>query len=185
MTTTNSNPKYAPALTAEDVAALRECESVSFHHRLGNAYIRAMLDTVLDQRTYSKRQQKLFPETRDTGSGDRARIIGVASSIYAYSETGSGTGWTDRTEPAASCFGSITSARHSDIWPTIASLIRPDDQLHLRWIANNESDRLREAGLHYDQLRLTIHRGQRKLTFALADQISPANSLVRMIRRNG
>lgn len=174
----------ALTLSADDVAALRACESVSFHLRKGNAWIQPMLDTVLDTRTYSAREQQLFPDTRNTGAGDRARIITATSSILGYSEEGTGVGWTKHTHPGAACVAMISAARHHEVWPTLAGLIRPGDRLHLGWTASNDTDLLRQAGLHHDYLHLVVLRGERKLTFALTDQIAPAGFPLRMIRRH-
>lgn len=171
-------------LTVEDVAALRTCESLGFHYRKGKSYILAALDTVVSTRTYTAREQRLFPDTRNVGHGDRGRVIPATGSIYAYGETG-GSGWTHRTYPAASCFASIHSALHSPLWPTTASLIRPGDRLHLGWTANNDTELLRQNGLHQDYLHLTVTRGQRELTFAVTDQVSDSYSPARMIRRHG
>lgn len=172
-------------LSTDDVTALRTCESISFHRRQDRSFIRATLDTIVDTRTYSAKEQRLFPETRDIGHADRARVIPVTSSIYGYRDGGTETSWTHRTYPQALCSALISAARYHDLWPTIATAIRPGDRLHLSWIANNTTETLRQAGLHQDYLHLTAVRDQRQLTFHVADEVSPPHFPVRMIRRHG
>jgi hypothetical protein len=188
-TTTNETASVtAPApliLSADDVAALRSCEAISFHRRKDGSLIRAMLDTIGIDRTYTDRQQRLFPESRDTGHADRARLIRVTSSIYGYRDHDSDMSWTHHSDPQAVCSALISAAQHHALWTTIAFLIRPGDRLHLSWIANNSTDLLRQAELHQDYLHLVVVRGQRQMTFAVADEVSPPHFPVRMIRRYG
>ena len=171
-------------LTTDEVSALRTGEAISFHHRQDGPFIRATLDTIAATRTYTAREQRLFPETRDTGHADRARIIPVTSSIFGYNDEGV-TGWTHHDHPDALCVAMINAATHHDLWPTIAALVRPGDRLHLHWIANNSTDLLRQAELVQDYLHLAVIRAGRSMTFAVADEVCDPHFPVRMIRRHG
>lgn len=75
----------------------------------------------------------------------------------------------------------IHVARLDDVWRTIVALLRAGDVLTLQWRASNNNQYLRDAGLHRDELRLAIRRGQRHWTFLVDLGTSPDNT-ARMIR---
>jgi hypothetical protein len=172
-------------LDDDAVAALRCCDAVDFHHTKAVRFIRATLDAIPSSRVYTSREQRLFPEVRDTGAGDRARIIPVVSSVHGFSERNDGETWTRDEARDVTCSALISSAHLNPLWPTLAATIRRGDVLHLLWTANDDTELLRSAGLRQDYLRLRVIRGERELTFGVIDQVGPANSVMRMIRRHG
>ena len=78
----------------------------------------------------------------------------------------------------------VSSAQYSEVWRTLASILRKGDRLTLQWVADNNTDNIRKANLHSDHLQLSVQRGETRLTFNLITSVCPENS-ARMILRNG
>jgi hypothetical protein len=76
----------------------------------------------------------------------------------------------------------VHAARLDDVWCSIAAFLRVGDILSLHWRASNNNEYLIDAGLHRDELRIGIRRGQRRWTF-LADVETCPDNAVRMISR--
>jgi hypothetical protein len=170
------------ALSAEDVAALRMADTVTFHHYQGCAFIRAYVRPSGHPATRTQRAQILFPEGPET-SGERAREIPVSGSISGYTERGSM--WhVDRTDTDAAAFHWIHSAHFVPTWVTVAQLLAAGETLTLLWIADNNSQDLRNAGLHHDALEIKAVKGKRTRVYKICDQVTLDNS-ARMIRRHG
>jgi hypothetical protein len=173
------------ALTDDDVATLRLCDTVRFYYHEGRSYLRAQLTGghAGQVRLYTKREQRLFPRT-DTYQYDREREIVCASTVYGYSHDDDGGRWWDAEQnPGLSCYEPGVGGRSIDTWATLASLLKPGDRLALRWTADVNEAITQDYGLHRDTLHLLVTRGKRTLTFLLADHVSPDNT-ARMIRRN-
>lgn len=178
MTSPTLTTDQTAALDPGDVAALVKAHSLSFHHYGGNAWITASISRTV----YSAREQILFPNPGPI-AGERGRAIACDSAIYAYTVDGhGGCAWTHRDTPDAACFHMIHTARYHEPWTTVADLLRKGDRLTLSWTADNNTHVVRAAGLHADELRLVVDRGDKRLTFSLGYSINPDNS-ARMIRR--
>lgn len=174
----------AVELSADDVRALRTADTVSFHYYDGRGYIQLTIDGERSGtlRVLSVADQRAFPQRVDM-SAERRRMIDVTTEILGYGADG-WTGWSHETEPRAAAFEMVHAAQYSDVWTTLASLIRKGDRLTLKWTADNNTDITRNAGLHSDHLQLIIVRGDARLTFNLVTAVRLDNS-ARMIRRNG
>lgn len=173
------------ALTADDVRALAMADAVSFHFYEGEHYIRPYMGSIGRKTIFTATQQRVFHDTEQVGASERSRKIPTAGSVGGYGYPGS-EAWavTDVNLPHAECFESVSSARFSPVWTTLAGLLRAGDVLHLEWVADNHTYLAENHGLHSDELRLIVRRGKRKLTFALAFRVGLDNS-ARMIRRHG
>lgn len=174
----------APVVTADDVAALRGADSVSFHVYQGKAHIRAYL-RMEGARILTARQQKIFADDR-AFPGERTREILCRWRAYGYSPDGwgKGTGWNGEDEPKLAAYASITSAQFDQEWRTIASLIGAGDTLTLIWMADNNNDSVRAAGLHVDELMLSAENAKRERRFHVDRRVGLDNT-ARMIRRYG
>ena len=181
MTTTTTT---IGTLSKEDVAALRMATAVTFHYFRGFSFIRAHLDPI--GQPFTRREQILFPE-KYAGSRNQSREIPVSSSVTGYTARG-GTWRVDPEDTQAAAFYMIHSAQYAETWSTVAALLTTGQVVSLRWIADNNTDVLRDAGLHADELRLktsyTSITDKRTRVFHIGAQVSPDNS-ARMIRRNG
>jgi hypothetical protein len=168
-------------LTADDVAALRAADQVTFSHYEGSATIRAYFR---GNRPATARIWTLFP-TPEHGT-ERSRTVNTGASVRGYNNSGESMAmWTATEEDhAVTCFYFLYSAQLTETWTTIASLLRAGDTLTLLWVADNNSAHIREAGLHSDllELRATSAKGVTR-TFNVGAQVSPDNS-ARMIRRH-
>lgn len=174
-----------PGLSDLDVAALRTAERVTFHYHGGRSYIRAGLDTPYEPKVYSAREQRVFPETRDAGASERARIIECGVDLRGYTYEEDSELWYGDPDERAACYASIAAPRRSRTWRTVVDLLRVGDRLALLWVADNNTTVIREADLHADSMNLLVKRGQtRTLEFALDYRITPDNT-ARMIRRFG
>lgn len=165
--------------TLDDVIALSNANSVAFHHHAGNAWITACIS----RSTYSARDKTLFPEP-GPAFGERGRVIACGSAIYGYTVDGhAACAWSHRDSPNAECSYMVRSARFHEPWKTVASLLRKGDRLTLSWTADNNTGVVR-AGLHADDLKLVIDRGDWRMTFIIAHSVTPDDS-ARMVRRTG
>lgn len=142
-----------------DVSALRKANDICFHHRGGEHYIRC-----------------LFRPSEDTPY-ETERRIDVEGRIRAYDQDVP----TDRRD----AFHMLHGSRMNPVWTTIASLLRGGDELVLVWVAGNDSEVVREAGLHQDELMLLVHRGGKpKWTFLIDARTCPDNT-ARLVRSSG
>jgi hypothetical protein len=157
----------AAPLTASDLAGLRSAYSVMFVNRGGqdgHDYIRAITDS-------------LEPGGEDTGIA-----VAGAFTSYRYSHA------VDGSKPV-SAVAVHMNAQHVPAWQTIVRLLQPEDSLMLSWVADVErNEYMRLAGLHHDQLKLLVYRGQptrlrgpEVLTFDVAHVVCP-DGIRRMIQ---
>lgn len=175
-------------LTTEDIAALRMAEDVTFHHHDGKAFIRLYIGRGGNNppRVYTVREQRLFAEN-DSYVADRTRTIPVPSHIYGYNDRSAtdGSSWTEATHPHVACYASpYGAARYSRKWRTLAEMLRGGDEVSLLWTADNNTDNIRQAGLHNDELALLVNRRGKRLEFHVDYSVGPDNT-ARMIRRSG
>jgi len=178
----------AMALTADDIAAFKLADSVTFHHYEGRSFIRAHLDNTSGERIFTAREQRLFQSERD--SNDRHREITCDVTMYGYSQNGFES-WNLESAPGASAFHYGFAAKYDKPWQTIAGLLRAGDRLRLEWVADNNNDNVRGVGFHCDELRLIVVRTNKRtdashdtMTFRIVTQVGPDNS-ARLIRRYG
>jgi hypothetical protein len=186
-TTTTGTDAVLGVLSADDLAALRRAEDVTFYHHDGTAFIRLGLGMGMGTpRVYTPRQQLLFPDTSSARpTADRVRDIPVASGVSGYDDGGRGDMWTSRDAPNVVCFASpYVAAQRNRLWVTITDSLRRGDQLTLLWLADANYDLLRENGLHRDVLSLLVRRGGKELEFHVQEQVN-YDQPGRMIRRHG
>lgn len=171
-------------ISKDDIAALKIAESVSFYYHEKQGTIVARLEKPFSDvnRIYTAREQRLFPETDESW---RMRTILVDTSMYGYTDDGS-TNWSiaNGDHPTATGYASITAPRSALEWHTTVSMLKEGDILTLSWIADNNSETIRQARLHVDRVSLYVKRGDKKLQFHLQTAITYDNS-ARMIKRNG
>ena len=169
------------ALTTEDIAALRTARSVTFTHYQGRAFVRAYMEVSGEPAVFTRREQILFPHGDSTR--ERYREIPVSSTIMGYAK-GGGSWSVEDDDARATAFYMIMAARFAPTWVTIASLLTAGETVSLRWLADNNTEALEDAGLHYDRLIVAVKKGKRVRKFLVDVQVSPDNS-ARMIRRYG
>jgi hypothetical protein len=167
MSTENSNPA---TLTADDIAALKTADRVCFYLTEGRFYIRAILEHGFAEspRIFSAREQRLFPMA---DRSDREREIDVTGSVYGYDQV--------YETNKARAFDMI-HGRGNALWHTAVSLMTVGAGLSLQWCGGNDSENLREAGLHKDELQIKI-KGKRTHTLAISTSVCADNS-ARMVR---
>lgn len=165
-------------LTSDDITALREADTITFHHgpedsRYVATCIRAHMRGGYSDapRIWTAREQRLFP-TQGHMDTDRQRTIAPArSTVRSYDEIG----------PAAVAYHYMYPGK---TWRTITELLRKGDALWVEWVADNNNQNHQAVNYHADQLFLHVKRGDRELTFLIACQVGPHNS-ARMIRPDG
>src|SRR3954466_11095428 len=139
-------------LATHDIAALKQADWVTFHHLptdQGGPQIRLYIDGHGDPRIFTASEQRLFPQT-GIGAHDRSRIIPVTSGASGFGANDDESGWRGIDRPNLSCFYMIHTAQFSAPWRTITRLLRAGDRLTLSWLADNNTDIVRDAGLHID-----------------------------------
>ncbi len=165
-------------LYISDVQALQRADRVSFHYHDGQGYLHADLTTwpLPEPRIFTAKEQRLFPDSDDV---DRRRCIDVDASIVGFDDERQ---WHERALPGARAFHMIHTARLDEVWRSIAAFLRVGDVIALHWRADNNTDYLTAAGLHRDELRIGVLRGQRRWQFLVDITVSTRNA--RMVTRN-
>lgn len=79
-----------------------------------------------------------------------------------------------------SAFAMLHAPEYMSEWQTIMQLIKTGDAITLEWWFDNNSEHLRDAGLHRDELRLVIHRKEKNFTFLIS--ITCAKTFGRMVK---
>ena len=145
---TSTSDIAAAVLTKDDVKALRQCDRAIFTLQDGKTTVRCVRET--------KNPGPFDPKERTY------TIEHCDSRVCDYD----GHRWT-ADEGAYACYASAYGGKHNEAssFTTAAALIRPGDHLTLKWVAGNNNDYLRDAGLTHDELYLSIHRGKRTLVF--------------------
>jgi hypothetical protein len=156
--------QQASALTALDLKALKQADSVSFHFVNERSTIVAHKDRDRDQ----------------PFSQDQRHEIEVGVGFTAYKGF-----HTSRRDGITSCFAMINASRFNETWTTVRDLLRVGDELVLEWIADNNSEVINKAQLHSDELCLIVKRrvGEKtkRMVFHVDHSIGP-NNTARMIR---
>jgi hypothetical protein len=163
----------AGPLDLSDVRALRRADRVSFHHHQGQGYIHADLTTwpPPEPRTYTPRQQRLFP---DPDGVDQRRRIEVDTFIVGFDHTRRWH-WHERTLPGASAVHIVHSARLDEAWRSIAAFPRAGDVITLHWQADNNTGHVAAAGPHRDEPRPGVVRGRRRWQFLVDVDVATQN----------
>lgn len=124
-------------VTKEQASALRKADTVLFHFRDGEHFIRAI-----------KKDRDEFGETQ------REIRIDVQGRIEKYDVRRTDLGEVEE------CCSYMSYAKDTPHLSTAFSGIREGDIIYLRWLANNNNDLLNRVGLYQDQLYLQVHRGE-------------------------
>lgn len=146
-------------LTADDIRALKQATTLCFdwNRRLGTAGIRAIREI--------------------DGQDDYTHRIPCASSLTDY---GNGT-FEKYDSDRYSGFVMIGAAHFNDHARAIVALVRKGDKLSLKWVANNNTANIRNAGLHGDDLDLVVKRNGNPFVLHVDHRCSP-DDLARMLR---
>lgn len=186
-TTTADKTATTFEITADDVAALRTADSVSFHYYEGRSYIHAGIGNYgnLNGRIYSAKEQRIFP-ANGAGTSDRTREIACKVRMHGYkvANVSGALGWTLDSRPNSSAFAHRGTAQYNDVWKTIAAIISAGSTITLEWTADNNTENISQVGFHADELRIKVNRGKQTYVFLLEYQVGPDNT-ARMIRMNG
>lgn len=168
-------------ITADDIAALKIAETVSFHVYKGEVYIRAgiELSRIGEPRIFTAREQRLLPQT---DSWSRERRIDTQGGARGYDGDSSWHG-DERT----TAFEMVHSASYSREWQTIVSCLRPGDVLGIDFCGDGGSNgNTKPVGIHVDTLHLNVQRGtkHRALRF-LVDYCACVDNSARAVKRFG
>jgi hypothetical protein len=156
-------------LTKLDVAALRKADRlyVAFN---GPRPELTRLEAIKENRP-SKYAQELRHE------------IKIPATVCGYGFHGSLSSYLTEEEQSRVVASAFIYLYHSQCTEasTIINLLKAGDLVRLQFVADNNTDGMRAAGLHSDALQLLVTRGSKQMVFCLDDSIAPDNS-ARMIR---
>lgn len=168
-------------LTTDDITALREADTITFHHGPENTrYVATCIRAHIRggyadaPRIWTAREQRLFDAPGRGVDTDRERTIMPArSTVRGYGQT----------------IGDAVVAYHymggsRDTWRTITKLLRKGDSLWVEWVADNNNENIESVNFHCDQLYLHVTRGDADMAFLVATSVGPHNT-ARMIRPDG
>lgn len=173
-----TDTKTDTALAADDIAALKAADTVTFHHGPENTrYVATCIRAHMRggysdaPRIWTAREQRLFNGVPATNTGRVRTIAPADSTARGYDQMGS----------AAVAFHSLYPGA---AWRTVTDLLRKGDELRVEWVADNNNQNHKSVNFHCDQLFLHVIRGDRELTFLIAESVGPHNT-ARMIRPDG
>ena len=152
-------------ITKIDIAALRKADSVSFARDEKGAFI------AMTKKAGDPTEANPFPQDVHYNVACDAHIADYTGSMWG------------RQHDCYRAAYHTTSAQWDEEWQTVASLLKPGDELTLAWAAGNDSPALREKGIMIDELRLNVSRDRKRLVFLLARQTS-VDDRWRMVRRD-
>jgi hypothetical protein len=182
---------HGQPLTSEDIAALKDADSVVFRLTSKGSSIEAGLRKYAEDGPviFTAREQRLYTSVDHYSPTERSRIISTDVSASGYGDGTSG-GWrwnADNTSGRPDCFEMIGSARYLHTLGTILVGLRAGDVVTLVWTADNNTDNYKAVGFHADELTLVAidPTGKRpERTWLVAYSVGPDNT-ARMIRRHG
>lgn len=175
------NTETTTGLTKNELAALRQADSICFDHSLnGHTGLRAV----------KRGKAPFFEEHRVE--------VPCKSTVYI---SGDGVDWDTRCGKHAQCFAWIHSAQFNEEWRTIVRLLKPGDEVELRWVGNDDNGYVKRArvterdeschdaglgmGLCHDRLYLKVRRkGKQVYSFYVDDSVCP-NNTARMVKPYG
>lgn len=177
MSTTFVETVTVPAvgISADDVKALRQADTVSFH------FTRGAGSGIVAR----KRVKNPGP----FGDREREHEVAAGAAFNGAHESGDRVGTEN-----ANCHAMVMSAQVDECWQTVAAFLKPGDVLRLNWYADAMTNGYLEGAavrpghhaagqtLHADALYLRITRGERRFAFLIDVEICPSNT-ARMIRR--
>jgi hypothetical protein len=146
--------KYA--LNRDDLAAMKLANDVTFHHNadeFGEGVTQVRLHKRFDYETPSVRMYRLFPDLKWNDSTERMRVFHVEGMVSDFSpmDEAEQAGYSKYTY---NCFTMLHGAGYDRSWQTVVDGLKSGDEVAIRWVASNNSNVLREAGLHADEVRL-------------------------------
>jgi hypothetical protein len=161
------------ALDKIAVAALRQADSISFHHNDGQSYINASKKVVQTARDP-------FGRTEVTINVPcKARINDYERGIVGY--------WVrpDEMKDYRCYENTAYPSEPGGPWQTIAGLLKPGDELTLAWSRGGIGTLgTRAHGMVGDMLELVVQRDRKRMTFLLDTQVGEDNT-ARMCKRTG
>lgn len=146
-------------ITSAQAKALRNADSIVFHHREGVGYIRAI------QRA----------EKSTTGFEQEVRIDARMSTITDYHQP------EDRDGNKYDAAVVWTSPQYGDIARTIIRALRTGREFNLQWVRNNSNLNLDKIGWVRDELRIQVGNEKSADSFLVDVYVGPDNS-ARMVR---
>lgn len=174
-------------LTRDDLAAMRLADSYSIHTHWSykGTILRLYKRVMAEPAIFTKREQELFTEPHTADTRARTLTIDGVASGYGYGNGTAGWHWpsgfsSEVQEPVPQCF---FSGYDREEWKTIVRTLRIGSTLMASWVADNNSENIREAGFHMDLVRLVATTGSRKDTFIVGWSCGPDNT-ARMVRRS-
>lgn len=157
-------------LTAMDIKALKQADSVSFH------YSRDDLDSTGVGGSYIRASKEIRNNPFETSRDYR---IDVTSKFQTYSNH-NGRGISK--EEIKFAYEWFSHCKYDDVWFTFTQIIRVGDVVSLLWVTDNNNQLVDEADLHCDSFKLVVQRGEKRLTFLMETSVSKDNT-ARMVRR--
>lgn len=164
------------ALTRTDIAALRKADLVSFHYNVRRTSDDGANDRVTVIRahkrpTYAERERDPFAREIvheiDLGAANLHRVTN-------HGERHDG-GWT--------AYESILSAQYVETWRTAVRSLKVGETIMMHWTRDNNSETIRKAGLHVDELTISVGvQGKSARWYHIDTRITPDNT-ARMIQR--
>jgi len=159
------NPLNTTPITTDFLRALRKATDIIFRVSAGRATLEAV-----------KRAKDHALE------GELKATLDVGCKFTTYDE-----GRSSYLEQVWVAFDMIQTAQLDEAWQTIASSLRTGDELLLRWVSNNSTDNLRNAGLVQDELQLEVLRTSkggkvRSMVYRISNTIVPAGCSCRFVR---
>jgi len=147
-------------LTATDIKALRKCDALA-------------VDWYTDKDGTEVSQLRAIKraDPKEPFATDITYRIALPSRLTDYAAR-----YTSAPRDTnRSGFALMSTSEFNEVVHTALGFLRVDDDIALRWLADNNSGTLSDAGLHSDELRLEVIRGNKRYTFVLEHRVSLDN----------
>lgn len=160
-------------LSRDRLKALRNADSVSFHHHAPGTRRTLMPSFINAHKTID----------RGDGFGGTETIVTIPTMETVFTVYRD-PHYDDRRR-VQNAFASITAAKFHAEWVTVAKMLRVNDRLKLRWQVNAHAPVVGEAGLVTDIASLLVYRGPLDkptvLTFHIDTMTTTRHSLARNV----
>lgn len=105
-------------------------------------------------------------------NGEATHTFPVGYSLTSYS-----AGYSSQPSRMGRCFDMLSCSKFNEVVYTILNhVLRVGDVISIHWSADNNSQIIKDAGLHHDEISLIVKRGNKTMTFLLKSNVSLDNS---------
>lgn len=170
------------SLSRADLTALRHVDDLTLRHRDGRGWFEAEVGPAQRRPDLRARERSVYGLALPEGRA--GRVIGVASTVQAFTHDVDGSERTGRRwigrDKAVSARLTLPSPANDPEWRTLVGMLRVGDRVALRWRTDLHGLAAR-AGLCSEDVTVVILRGGDTLALPLITTLNRRNSRDRLV----